>query len=137
MKEKKLSIGDVIYLMDLGITTIYVDYSGGGDSGAIDAIAYINPKIKDLSADIIPEKIKQRVEKKAYDLLENIDDWYNNEGGYGTIDINVSSLYFDIDAHYYKEAPSEYNEETGDYEYDYDNQGEWSESYHGVINVDL
>ena len=135
-EKLKLSVADAFYLKDLGVTEITINYSGGGDSGQIDSIEYANPKVKGEFS-TIPERILKAVESEGYRLLNGIDDWYNNEGGYGTIVINVSDFEYAIDAHYYEEAPSTYNEETGDYDYDYDNQGEWSEGYGGNLEIKL
>lgn len=134
-----LTIAEAFLLQDLGVTEIKVNYSGGGDSGQIDDIEYCNPKVNGFTSasDAIPKEILDRVEKIAYTLLEDIGDWYNNEGGYGTVFIKLPSFEYDIDAHYYEEAESIYNEETGDYDYDYDNQKEWGEWYSGNITIKL
>lgn len=132
-----LTIAEAFLLQDLGVTEIKVNYSGGGDSGQIDDIEYCNPKVKGFTSDAIPKEILDRVEKIAYTLLEDIADWYNNEGGYGTVFIKLPSFEYDIDGHYYEEAESTYNEETGDYDYDYENQKEWGEWYSGNIKIKL
>lgn len=138
--EKTLSLVDIFHLKDLGVIKILINYSGGGDSGQIDHITYHNKYFYPydlVNSSEIPEKIRVNVEDAAYRLLDGINDWYNNEGGYGTIHIELSDLEYNIDAHYYEEAPSTYNEETGEYDYDYDNQDEWGQNYTGKVKINL
>jgi hypothetical protein len=88
----------LIKLADIGITGIMVRYDGAGDSGQIeeiqyctepvddieeieDKIDYHSPKLNELNSDL-----EKAIEDLVYKfLLEDIEDWYNNEGGYGTM----------------------------------------------------
>jgi hypothetical protein len=106
----EIDITTVLYkLMDLGITGIQVYYEGGGDSGAIDSIGYT----KDVNFTLdtahnyfddyglnqelnIDDKALNKIEKVIEDLaneniLTNLEDWWNNEGGYGNLYIEVPS----------------------------------------------
>lgn len=94
----------LIKLADIGITGIMVRYDGAGDSGQIeeiqyctepvddieeieDKINYFSPKLDQLNSDL-----RQDIEDLVYKfLLEDIEDWYNNEGGYGEVSIMVPS----------------------------------------------
>lgn len=101
----------LLKLADLGVTGIKVEYEGSGDSGAIENIVYTTnkldwdeetnldnvhgldvwteeyPNLNTLDADL-----ERALEQFAYDkLMNDIDDWYNNEGGYGSIAILVPS----------------------------------------------
>jgi len=101
----------LLKLADLGVTGIKVEYEGSGDSGAIENIVYTtnkldsdeetnldnvhgldawsseHPNLKTLDADL-----ESALEQFAYNkLMNDIDDWYNNEGGYGSIAILVPS----------------------------------------------
>lgn len=101
--------GYLLKLADRGITGIKVSYDGSGDSGAIDGIrgytdenitlAELDDKsiwsLQDNSIDLSKDSI---LEAYLYDyLLEDIEDWYNNEGGYGTVCILVPSGEYNIE----------------------------------------
>ena len=98
--------GLLLQLADLGVTGIKVIYSGGGDSGAIDDIIYTTEEVtfledlddlgqysenvlnlRDLSTSFYSD-IEDFATSK---LLDTIEDWWNNEGGYGTVLIAIPS----------------------------------------------
>ena len=98
--------GLLLQLADLGVTGIKVIYSGGGDSGAIDEIIYTTQEVtflEDLesldqySEDILnlrdlSTSFYSNIEDFATSkLLDTIEDWWNNEGGYGTVLIAIPS----------------------------------------------
>jgi hypothetical protein len=93
-------------LADLNVTGVKVKYDGGGDSGAIEWIGYTTEKCD------TPEDVNDNVEdwdndtnlatldSSAYALIEDfaqekllndIEDWWNNEGGFGELCICVPS----------------------------------------------
>jgi len=93
-------------LADLGITGIKVHYDGGGDSGAIEQIAYTKvkcdtPEDVDDEVDVwdnamslaaLDSGLYTLVEGFSEDkLLNDIEDWWNNEGGFGDLCICVPS----------------------------------------------
>ena len=101
-------------LADLGITGVKVKYDGGGDSGAIEWIGYtskpcetpedINDIVNDwdneytltnLDGDLYYQ-IESFVDEK---LLNDIEDWWNNEGGFGDLCICVPSGKYIINNH--------------------------------------
>lgn len=95
----------MLHLEDLGVKKVIVQYSGGGDSGQIDEIYFSksgedddenNGEKAGVSAEVI-----EIIEAKSYRLLDPIEDWYNNEGGYGTIIINVPSGDYKIENNVY------------------------------------
>jgi hypothetical protein len=104
MTENEMT-GLLFKLADLGITGIKVHYDGGGDSGAIEWIGYTKEACKtpenvdDLIAlwddDADLSKIAQNdyslIEKFAYDILDDVEDWWNNEGGFGSFCFLVPS----------------------------------------------
>jgi len=107
MMEDEIT-GYLLKLADRGITGIKASYDGAGDSGAIDNIRgytdenitldELNDKsiwsLQDNSIDLSKDSI---LENYLYDyLLEDIEDWYNNEGGYGTVCILVPSGEYNI-----------------------------------------
>ena len=98
-------------LADFGITGVKVKYDGGGDSGAIEWIGYtkkpcetpedVNDNVDDwadewnlakLDSDLYYE-IESFAEEK---VLDEIEDWWNNEGGWGELCICVPSGKYQI-----------------------------------------
>jgi hypothetical protein len=110
MKEMDM-IGTLVRLADLGVTGIKVTYEGSGDSGAIEDIVYsVNKQhedeeeafselhnitvwsgnsmhLRDLDSGLSSD-IENFVEEK---LLNDIEDWWNNDGGSGIVCILVPS----------------------------------------------
>ncbi len=73
-----------------GITSVYVDFNGSGDSGAMDHVCFDVAKgralvtYEDLDAELVIW-----IEKVAEQAVEATGvDWYNNEGGYGKVVFN-------------------------------------------------
>ena len=116
--------GLLLQLADLGVTGIKVMYSGGGDSGAIDEIIYTTEKVtnfedlddldqysenvlnlRDLSTSLYSD-IEDFATSK---LLDNIEDWWNNEGGYGTVLIAIPSGNYKINNNIYFTETETYN----------------------------
>ena len=90
----------MLRLRDLGIVSIYAEFSGGGDDGAIDNINY------HLADDTISndfaganEELNSDVDDYCYTLIQGgkIEDWYNNDGGYGTLSINTKTGEYEIE----------------------------------------
>jgi hypothetical protein len=105
MTENEMT-GLLFKLADLGITGIKVHYDGGGDSGSIERIAYTKIKCD------TPEDVNDNVDVWEYDanlaeldssayskikefahetILDDIENWYDNEGGFGDLCICVPS----------------------------------------------
>jgi hypothetical protein len=99
-------------LADIGITGIKVQYDGGGDNGAIEWIGYTNEPCAS------PEDVFDNIDawendnvledKELYDLIEdfaqskilnNLEDWWNDEGGFGNLCILVPSGDYSINNH--------------------------------------
>jgi hypothetical protein len=103
--------GLLIQLADRGVTGIKVQYEGGGDSGAIENVVYTTEKMSEDEEDAFSDindiyvwgqdvmhlrdldsgfasDIEHFVEEK---LLTNIEDWWNNEGGSGSVCILIPS----------------------------------------------
>jgi hypothetical protein len=110
----------LVKLADLGVTGIKVQYEGSGDSGAIENVVYTTEKmdedeeaafddINDIEVwgqDVLhlqeldsglSSDIANFVEEQ---LLNDIEDWWNDEGGYGSVCILIPSgkykIYNDI-----------------------------------------
>ena len=116
--------GLLLQLADLGVTGIKIIYSGGGDSGAIDDIIYTTEEVtfledlenldqygenvlnlRDLSTSLYSD-IEDFATSK---LLDNIEDWWNNEGGYGTVLIAIPSGNYKINNNIYFTETETYN----------------------------
>ena len=110
MKEMDM-IGTLVRLADLGVTGIKVTYEGSGDSGAIENVVYTAEKLRKNEEDAFEDlndldvwgtdilnlstldsglesDIAHFVEEQ---LLNDIEDWWNNDGGYGNVCILVPS----------------------------------------------
>jgi len=95
----------LIQLADQGVTGIKVHYDGGGDSGAIEAIVYtdredanfsdidsVSAWDQDMNLATLNSSAYATIENFAHEtILNNIEDWWNNEGGYGDLLIKVPS----------------------------------------------
>ena len=100
-------------LADLGITGVKVKYDGAGDSGAIEWIGYttkpcetpedVNDNVNDWENDWLLANISadahNKIESFAYDILNDIEDWWNNEGGFGDLCICIPSGKYIINNH--------------------------------------
>ena len=106
----------LIQLADLGVTGIKIIYEGSGDSGCIDDVLYTVDKLSENEEDAIDvvrslepwdpairylehlhsglcSDIQNFAEEK---ILNDVEDWWNNEGGYGSMCILVPSGKYDI-----------------------------------------
>ena len=102
MTEQELT-QTLIQLADLGVTGIRISYEGGGDSGCIEDIRYTDEEgvslgeVQDLAWD--SKNLKELNNELANNLenfttetiLDTIEEWWNNEGGSGTLSILVPS----------------------------------------------
>jgi hypothetical protein len=101
----------LVKLADLGVTGVKVYYEGSGDSGCIEEIVYTTEKmdedeeaafddINDINLwgkDVghlanldsgLTSDIQSFVEEQ---IINDIEDWWNNEGGSGTVCILIPS----------------------------------------------
>jgi hypothetical protein len=127
MTENEMT-GLLLKLADLGVTGIKIFYSGGGDSGDIDDVVYTTIKeaafnnIMNLSNhgedvlylanlnDELADKIKYFANEK---ILNDLEDWWNNDGGYGVMIIKIPSGEYEI-------ANTIYVTDTEEFEHDGD-----------------
>ena len=103
-------------LKDEGVNIIYIDYSGSGDEGCINDVSYykefdINDFQKNLSIDFnIDEKLENLFKIYCSEtILDDIEDWYNNEGGYGHIIFNVNDQSYTIENNIYRQEVDTFN----------------------------
>lgn len=76
--------------LELGIEKITIRFAGSGDSGSIEEI----DMVKDGQTTMLdPEDFSKEVEDFAYDYLAGTGvDWYNNDGGQGTIEFDFTAV---------------------------------------------
>jgi hypothetical protein len=118
--------GLLLKLADLGVTGIKIFYSGGGDSGALDDIVYTTKEIADiedinylenygegvLKLSDLDRALSSDIENFAEEqILNGIEDWWNNDGGYGVMLIAVPSGNYQINNTIYITDSHEYNHE--------------------------
>ena len=129
-------------LREHGVTEVEVRFEGYGDSGAIEGI-WLHPPttsaVKDVEIDFdatkssfeqgrwvsvrVPKRgtVADAIEALTYDYLEETGvDWYNNDGGFGELRIDVASQQFSMEVNVrYTDSTNEYCAErcilTGDW----------------------
>ena len=104
-------MGALFELHQAGVTGINVYYEGSGDSGSIESSVYTKDKLSDnidnafdeiqgldswssINSNIdvdFPDLWKKLEEFCDETILNNIEDWWNNDGGYGNLCIIVTS----------------------------------------------
>lgn len=80
-------------LLDKGISKVNITYSGSGDSGSIDCISYFDSEDDEQE---IGDEYNSDIENTVYPLLQDIEDWYNNEGGEGVVVLNLNEKTYSI-----------------------------------------
>ena len=83
-------------LKNMGITELVAEYDGSGDSGSIESVYCEDEDGNNIHADDVT---LSKVEEMLYQILsyEYDYDWYNNEGGYGTVRINIEDKTWKVD----------------------------------------
>ena len=147
MRKLEASLG-LVALKDMGINFLHVQYSGSGDSGSVESITpYSQADVKydkegaietvgllleeyeiivDDTIQIMLDNIEHQI---VIEILNDIEDWWNNEGGYGNMYVDLTTNAYIIHNNCYGEA--DYDEETE--EYDYENQEEYSFTHNGKL----
>jgi hypothetical protein len=120
--------GLLLKLADLGVTGIKVHYAGSGDSGAIENVVYTTEELDEDEIDAFNEidtldiwgnerndlndlstELCSQVDSFVIDkLLNDIEDWWNNDGGEGTVCIIVPSGKYRIENRIYITTSEEF-----------------------------
>jgi hypothetical protein len=111
MTENEVT-GILFKLSQLGVTGIKAHYEGGGDSGAVEWIYYTTAPCEtpDDVDDLIDEWGSNTSNLSSLDaamysdleyfisdtILDDIEDWWNNEGGFGEMSILIPSGQYKI-----------------------------------------
>lgn len=95
-----------------GYKIIHVTYSGCGDSGEVTEVyATVKGDIDEGTHQFnYKDDEYDEISEIVYDLLTY--DWYNNDGGGGTVDINFNRGEVGIDAYYIIEEHAKSEEQT-------------------------
>ena len=111
----------ILKLRDNGVKYIACIYSGGGDDGSIDEKYCLNEsfdddyvnKEEDINKDyVMPGNLEDDINEDIfYKVLNSIEDWWNNDGGYGILVIRLKDMnYYNINNCYYTQTDT-YNHE--------------------------
>lgn len=77
-----------IEMQAAGVNHVTISFSGGGDSGQVDVI-----KITMADGFTEPCDLHEKLDAFAYKFLEGTGiDWYNNDGGQGEIEFDLTSV---------------------------------------------
>jgi hypothetical protein len=89
-------------LEELGVRKISIEYDGGGDSGSIESIQFIDKDGKPIADEVIPTDYMSSIDTAGYEILHSLyqTDWWNNEGGFGTLIIDLETKEYTIDGYY-------------------------------------
>ncbi len=87
--KAKLKTEIIPRLKQWGVAKIHAEYSGYGDSGCIDHIAYLDQNDQPLSMDMVRSASDLEIENVLYEFLPS--GFENNEGGQGDVYINVQA----------------------------------------------
>ena len=108
---RKLTLKEHLTLMNLkdkGCHKINVEFSGSCDSGAIDDVSYY-----DYDGKLLRISRDNELDDIFYEMLDHktagTGDWVNNDGGNGSMEINLETELYDVSVHFYV---------TEDYDFD-------------------
>jgi hypothetical protein len=104
----------MLQIADIGVTGIMVKYEGSGDDGAVEWVGYtkepchtpedVNENIDEWTDEHDLNKLDSGIcsliENFAHEkLLNDIEDWWNSEGGFGELCICIPSGRYIINNH--------------------------------------
>ena len=101
----------ILELKDLGVDKVKVNYSGSGDSGDIDDVTYYNKAGEVVEIEGEYEKVNGKLQDYALTLLNDIEDWWNNDGGWGVLNMFISQNTYSIENHIYITETEDYHHE--------------------------
>jgi hypothetical protein len=101
-------------IKDRGITSVYVDFNGAGDSGSMDHVCFDVAKGKDeVGYEQLDTELVSWLEKVADQAVEATGvDWYNNEGGNGRVVFNPTDGSVEVEMN---QAVTTYDTSTHEY----------------------
>jgi len=85
----------IIQLKRLGVSMAEADFNGSGDEGSFDKPIFLDAGKKEL---VVDDAAKESTEQAFSSVLDDYGyDWYNNDGGYGSVTLNVTKGTIDVD----------------------------------------
>ncbi len=109
MTEEEI-MAAMLAINEQGIEMVEVDFSGSGDSGDIDEWRYLDSQGDEIYPNDQAVEMIKRIGEKIINNHYSYD-WYNNEGGRGTLHMNIKEKTWDIEGVQYVEEP---NSEEGE-----------------------
>lgn len=108
--QTQVRLGQVLILTnlkDLGVKKIEISFSGSGDSGDIDDVEFHDSDgnyLTQLVKETFNDKSKIDIENELRDIawalinekVDTVGDWVNNDGGFGSITIDVEEKTYDL-----------------------------------------
>ncbi len=99
--------GLMFKLIDHGVALIEIDFDGQGDQGEI-----VDIRAKDAGNKYMDVDIYGLLEDTSYDIIDSMvntygGDWVNNDGGYGSVYIDVSKK--KVTGSYYQRTVEEFD----------------------------
>ena len=87
-------------LRDLGVKRAEIRYDGSGDSGSIDDVEF-NSDAEKYSPMEVPVGLHSKCEELGYHILQTYYDWdwYNDDGGYGSVNLLPDTDTIEIDGY--------------------------------------
>ena len=101
----------ILELKDLGVDRVAIHYSGSGDSGDIDDVTYYNKAGEVVEIEEEHKEVHEKVKDYAFIILNDIEDWWNNDGGYGVLNMFISQNTYSIENHIYITETEDYHHE--------------------------
>ena len=101
-KTDVMTFAEMIHLRDLKIDTVQVSFAGASNVSTIDRPCFFNhTEMKDEFLLGIDDNVKQKIFRILSDMLDGIEDWRTDYGGFGTIRADIPSGKVTIEATYY------------------------------------
>ena len=87
----------MMHLKDKGTHTIEVCFSGSGDDGGIDDVYCYDHASKNINIREKTRNLDEIFYRIIHSHADTTGDWINNEGGYGTLTINLEDNSYEMD----------------------------------------
>ena len=96
------------------VTDMEVDFAGSGDSGDINDIRFLraspfkaNASPSDYNVDV-PDNLHEEAREIANTIITKLSgDWWNNDGGYGSVQVDFVNGKVSLEGNYYEMRVSE------------------------------
>jgi len=94
------------------VTDMEVDFAGCGDSGDINNIRFYKKSAHGSLTEIDGQEITSNLQDEAREIANTIitklsGDWWNNDGGYGSVQVDFVNGKVSLEGNYYEMRVSE------------------------------